>query len=168
MLRETWDMDAREAAPTTLRETRLPVFEAFIRMFLDCVSVLVKRGLPGGYARVEENIPVFKGKLLVREHLRSNIVRRDRFFVAHDVFSLDNPANRILRSGMEWTVSTTRLEANRRAARQFLAVFEDVPPSSNLAGDFASCTAAERDAHCKKAIDWCRVFLCGKSVSNLP
>lgn len=168
MLRDTWDMDAREAAPTTLRETRLPVFEAFIRMFLDCVSVLVKRGLPGGYARVEENIAVFKGKLLVREHIQSNIVRRDRFFVAHDVFSLDNPANRILRSGMEWTVSTTRLEANRRAACQLLAVFEDVPPSSNLAGDFASCTAAKRDAHCKKVIDWCRVFLCGKSVSNLP
>lgn len=168
MLRETWDLDAKEATPAELRTARLPVFEAFIRMFLGCISELVKRGLPGGYARIESNEPFFKGKLLVSDHIRNNLVRKDRFFVAHDEFSLDNPANRILRTGLEWVVKTTRLDSNRRLARQLLAVFEDVPRSSNLVGDFASCAAAERNAHCKKAIDWCRVFLRGLSISNLP
>ena len=168
MLRETWDLDAKEATPAELREARLPVFEAFIRMFLGCVSELVKRGLPGGYARIENNEPFFKGKLLVADHIRSNLVRKDRFFVAHDEFRLDNPANRILRTGLEWVVKSTHLDSNRRLARQLLAVFEDVPRSSNLVGDFASCAAAERNAHCKKAIDWCRVFLRGYSISNLP
>lgn len=168
MLRETWDLNAKEATPSELREARLPVFEAFIRMFLGCVSELVKRGLPGGYARIKNNEQFFKGKLLVADHIRSNLVRKDRFFVAHDEFSLDNPANRILRTGLEWVVKTTRLDSNRRLARQLLAVFEDVPRSSNLVGDFASCAVAERNAHCKKAIDWCRVFLLGYSISNLP
>ena len=168
MLRETWDLDAKEATPAELRAARLPVFEAFIRMFLGCVSELVKRGLPGGYARIESNEPFFKGKLLVSDHIRNNLVRKDRFFVAHDEFSLDNPANRILRMGLEWVVKTTRLDSNRRLARQLLAVFEDVPRSSNLVGDFSSCSAAERNAHCKKAIDWCRVLLRGLSISNLP
>ena len=168
MLRETWDLNAKEATPSELREARLPVFEAFIRMFLGCVSELVKRGLPGGYARIKNNEPFFKGKLLVSDHIRNNLVRKDRFFVAHDEFSLDNPANRILRTGLEWVVKTTRLDSNRRLTRQLLAVFEDVPRSSNLVGDFASCAAAERNAHCKKAIDWCRVFLRGLSISNLP
>ena len=84
MLRETWDLDAKEATPAELRAARLPVFEAFIRMFLGCVSELVKRGLPGGYARIESNETFFKGKLLVVDHIRNNIVRKDRFFVAHD------------------------------------------------------------------------------------
>lgn len=167
MLRETWNLDAKEAAPAELRAARLPVFEAFIRMFLGCVSELVKRGLPGGYARIESNEPFFKGKLLVADHIRNNLVRKDRFFVAHDEFSLDNPANRILRTGLEWVAKTTRLDSNRRLARQLLAVFEDIPRSSNLVGDFASCSAAERNAHCKTAIDWCRVFLRGHSISNL-
>lgn len=168
MLRETWDLDAKEATPAELREARLPVFEAFIRMFLGCVSELVKRGLPGGYARIENNEPFFKGKLLVADHIRNNLVRKDRFFVAHDEFSLDNPANRILRTGLEWVVKTTRLDSNRKLARQLLAVFEDIPRSSNLVGDFSSCSAAERNTHCKKAIDWCRAFLRGYSISNLP
>lgn len=168
MLRETWDLDAKEATPAELRAARLPVFEAFIRMFLGCISELVKRGLLGGYARIESNEPFFKGRLLVSDHIRNNLVRKDRFFVAHDEFSLDNPANRILRTGLEWVVKTTRLDSNRRLARQLLAVFEDVPRSSNLVGDFASCAAAERNAHCKKAIDWCRIFLRGLSISNLP
>ncbi len=168
MIRETWDLNAKEATPSELREARLPVFEAFIRMFLGCVSELVKRGLPGGYARIKNNEQFFKGKLLVADHIRSNLVRKDRFFVAHDEFSLDNPANRILRTGLEWVVKTTLLDSNRRLARQLLAVFEDVPHSSNLVADFSSCEAAERTAHCKKAIDWCRVFLHGLSISNLP
>ena len=150
MLRETWDLNAKEATPSELREARLPVFEAFIRMFLGCVSELVKRGLPGGYARIENNEPFFKGKLLVADHIRNNLVRKDRFFVAHDEFSLDNPANRILRTGLEWVVKSTHLDSNRRLARQLLAVFEDVACSSNLVGDFASCAAAERNAHCGK------------------
>ena len=168
MLRETWDLDAKEATPAELRAARLPVFEAFIQMCLGCVSKLVKRGLPGGYARIESNEPFFKGKLLVADHIRNNLVRKYRFFVAHDEFSLDNPANRILRTGLEWVAKTTHLDSNRRLARQLLAVFEDIPRSSNLVGDFASCSAAERNAHCKTAIDWCRVFLRGYSISNLP
>lgn len=167
MLRETWDVDARESAPTDLRTARLPVFEAFIRMFLGVVDTLVKRGLPGGYARIERNEQFFKGKLLVAEQIRRNLVRRDRFFVAHDVFSLDNPANRILRSGLEWCLRRARREANLRLARQLLAAFEDVPASANTASDFASCASAERNAECRKALDWCRVFLNGQSVSNL-
>ena len=168
MLRETWDLDAKEATLAELRAARLPIFEAFIRMFLGCVSELVKRGLPGGYTRIENNEPFFKGKLLVADHIRNNLVRKERFFVAHDEFSLDNPANRILRTGLELVVKTTHLDSNRRLARQLLAVFEDIPRSSNLVGDFASCAAAERNADCKKSIDWCRVFLRGHSISNLP
>lgn len=167
MLRETWDVDARESAPTNLRTARLPVFEAFIRMFLSLVDTLVKRGLPGGYTPIESDERFFKGKLLVAEHIRRNLVRKDRFFVAHDVFSLDNPANRILRSGLEWSLLRAKHEANRRLARQLLAAFEDVPTSKNLAADFASCASAERNADCRKAIDWCRVFLRGQSISNL-
>ena len=167
MLRKAWDIDAKAATPTELRTARLPVFEAFIQMFLSAISVLVKRGLPGSYTRIEDNEQFFKGKLLAARNVRENLVRRDRFFVAHDAFCLDNPANRILRSGLDWSLRQAKHEANQRLARQLLAAFEDIPSSVNLAADFASCAAAERNADCRKAIDWCRVFLRGQSISNL-
>ena len=168
MLHDAWDIVPAESSPNSLRTARIPVFEAFIRIFLDSANAIVKRGLAGGYGRVEENERFFKGKLRVAEHIRQNSVRRDRFFVAHDVFSLDNPANRILRSGLEWALGKARLESNQRLARQLLAAFEDVPASANLAGDFASCVAAERHNGYKVALDWCRLFLRGESVANLP
>ncbi len=168
MLRSAWDLDAREAAPTELLHARMPVFEAFVRMFLDLVAGLVKRGLPGGYTRIEGNERFFKGKLLVAAQVRENLVRKERFFVAHDEFRLDNPANRLLRSGLEWCLRESCHDANRRTARQLLTAFEDIPSSNDVAGDFASCAEAERQVHCRKALDWCRVFLRGNSIANLP
>jgi len=153
---------------TDLRLSRLPLLEAFFRTFLDTIGRLAKRGLAGGYVRLEENERLFKGKLLVAEHIRRNLVRRERFYVSHDAFLTDTPANRILRTSLEFVRSRTAMEKNRRDSIRLLSVFEDVPPSTDQESDFAACKTPTRDAVYREAVAWCDVFLRGRSLANLP
>lgn len=169
LLREAFDLDPALRGPADLRMARLPLLEAFFRLFLEALERLVKRGLPGGYVRVEGNERFFKGKLLAAEHLRQNLVRRERFFVAHDVFRADTPANRILRAGLDFTRARAVSGENRRAAGRLLAgTFGDIPPSRALDADFAACAAAERDGLQRAALRWCDVFLRNRALANLP
>lgn len=168
MLREAFDIDPALRGPTDLRLARLPLLEAFYRMFLEALERLVKRGLPGGYVRMEGNERFFKGKLIVTEHIRRNIVRRERFWVAHDVFRSDTPANRLLRAGLDYVRGNALSEVNRRAAGRLAAVFEEIPPSRNPEADFGACAAAERDGLQREALRWCDIFLRGRALANLP
>lgn len=168
MLRDAFDLEPALRGSADLRVARLPLLEAFFRMFLETLERLVKRGLSGGYARVEGNERFFKGKLLVAEHLRRNFVRRERFWVAYDVFHSDTPANRLLRSGLDFVRVQAASEANRRAAGRLAGAFEEIPPSRDCGADFAACAATERDGLQREALRWCDVFLRGRGLANLP
>lgn len=168
LLREAFDIEPAVRGPADLRLARLPLLEAFYRMFLESLERLVKRGLPGGYARVEGNERFFKGKLMVAEHIRQNLVRRERFWVAHDVFRTDTPANRILRAGLDFVRGRAVAEENRRAAGRLAGAFAEIPASRDLAADFGACAAAERDGLQREALRWCDVFLRGRGLANLP
>lgn len=51
---------------------KMNIFEVFIRMFLDEVLFIVKRGLKSSYETISENESVFKGKLLFSEQIKHN------------------------------------------------------------------------------------------------
>ena len=50
---------------SSVGSAQMNLFEIFVRMFLDEVFPLVKRGLPCGYEVAEENSAFFRGKLMV-------------------------------------------------------------------------------------------------------
>lgn len=168
MLRDAFDIDPALGGPADLGLARLPLLEAFFRMFLASLERLVKRGLPGGYVRVESNERFFKGKLLVAEQLRQNLVRRERFCVAHDVFLSDTPPNRLLRSGLEYVRAHAATEENRRAADRLRQAFDEIPLSRDPVADFGASSTAFRDTLQREALRWCEVFLLDRGLANLP
>ena len=140
-------------------DSRMRVFDAFVRRFLDDVAELVKRGLKGGYSTVSGNEHFFKGKLNVAENIRQNIAHRERFFVEYDVFSSDAPENRLIRAALE----RLRIEVGDAGCRndinRLLPVFEEVPRSKNVDADLAAAKAVRNGELYKSVIDWCGVFL---------
>ena len=168
MFRAALEIDAKSVSESDQRFARLPVLEAFLRAFLVCVSDIVRHGLAGGYARIEGNEQFYRGKLLVAQHLRDNLVRRDRFYVAYDSFRSNTPANRLIRSGVDFVISHSGSDETRTSARRLAIALEDVPPSANLAADFAACSPPPRDGSYRAALIWCGVFLRGSSLANLP
>lgn len=168
MFRAALDIDAKSISESDQRLARLPILEAFLRAFLVCVSEIVRHGLAGGYAQMEGNEQFYKGKLLVAQHLRDNLVRRNRFYIAYDSFRSDTPANRLIRSGLDFVASHSGSDQTRISARRLITAFEDIPPSANLTADFAACSTPPRDGCYRAALTWCGVFLRGSSLANLP
>ena len=72
------------------------MLDVFVRLFLDELVLLTKKGLARSYLSVENNIPVMKGRILFPQHIRTNIVDSSRIYVEYDEFSANRPANRLI------------------------------------------------------------------------
>ncbi len=83
----------------TLARSRL--LDLIVMRFLEEVERLLHEGLAKGYRTEEANGPKFRGRLLIAENLRENLVRADRFYVRFTEYDRDTVSNRILGAALE-------------------------------------------------------------------
>ncbi len=76
MLKVLRDSPYKMLQSTTVDIEKMNIFEIFVRMFIDEVFFLVKRGLKSSYETVSANETFFKGKLLFAEQLKHNTITR--------------------------------------------------------------------------------------------
>ena len=144
----------------------MDLFEIFVRMFLDEVFPLVKRGLPCGYELAEENAAFFRGKLMVSQHVRFNFAHQERSYIQHDQFSANRPENRILKAALLYLYRCSRSLKNRADIKVLLQAFLNVPPSADFASDFARRRPDRAAREYQNALLWSRIFLEGKSFTS--
>lgn len=109
-----------------LRERDL--LSVFMLLFVDQVDRLVREGLARSYRGNQANLRQFRGRLLVKDHLRENLLHRERFFTAHTIFDEDNAANATLREAL---VAVSRCANEGEIAdrsRRLLAIFPELKP----------------------------------------
>lgn len=80
---------------------RSSLLEIIALRFVVEVERLLHEGLARGYRARAENGPAFRGRLLVSQHLRDNLVRPDRFYVEHHAYEHDIAVNQIVRLGLD-------------------------------------------------------------------
>ena len=91
MLRHLREFQHIETTDAQVATRQMPLFEVFIRQFLQSVNTLVKRGLRSEYVRREDNQNFMKGKLLASKQLKHNLINKHRFYVEYDEYLLDRP-----------------------------------------------------------------------------
>ena len=79
MLRSMKDFPSKVFNDASLKIDHMNLYEIFINMYLQEVRHLVKRGIKSAYISQEDNLRYYKGKLLVGQHLRNNLVHKERF-----------------------------------------------------------------------------------------
>jgi len=146
-----------------LLAARMPLLEVFIAEFLSSVQAIVKRGLRGDYVQKLGDLFELRGKLLVSQHLRRNLVRADRFFTEHDEFSTNRPENRLLRTALCRVLTETRNVENQRFARELDFLFVDIPVSPDIVSDFARVRKVRGMDYYDNALAWARLILEGNS-----
>lgn len=166
MLRTVKDVAFKDFNDANLKTGRLNLFEIFISLFVAQIDILVKQGLKSAYNPVEANEIFFKGKLNVPQNLKHNYVRRERFFVGYDEWSLDRPENRLLKSGLLFVQKQTRDDHNWLSIRRLLSAFDGLKISENYEADFSKCVSDRNLSHYAKALSWCKVFLYGSSFTT--
>lgn len=145
---------------------RFPMLEAFVRQFLDNLNVLARGGLARRYITVEENLPYLRGRIQFPQQTRNNVANRARFFLAHDELSVNRPANRLIHSALATLRPQVQNGENRQLLRELTATFADVPPASNLHGDWREHRVDRSMRHYGPVMQWVGLFLFNRGLTT--
>ena len=146
---------------------KMNIFEIFIRMFINEVLLIVKKGLKSNYETIESNERVFKGKMKFAQQIKYNYAHKEQSYVEYDEFNTNCPENKLLKSTLLYLYKNTHSLKNKNDIKMLLNSFLEVEKSINYEDDFNRIIAADRN---KKdyttALLWSKIFLMGKSFTS--
>ena len=166
MLKTLKDSPYKSLQTTNVDVEKMDIFEVFMRMFIDEVFFIVKRGLKCSYETVTSNENFFKGKVIFPEHIKLNYAHKERAYVAFDEFNNNRPENKLIKSTLLYLYKQTKSIKNKTDIKTLLTAFNEVAPSSDYAGDFSLFVPDRNMKDYSTALMWCRIFLMGKSFTS--
>ena len=166
MLKTLKDFPCKTLQTANLNTEKMSIFEIFIRMFLDEVFRIVKKGLSCDYETVASNERFFKGKLQIPAHIKHNYAHKERFFVSYDIFHVNRVENRLLKSTLLYLYQKSASERNKTDIKTLLCSFVEVEPSVNPDVDFAKLSSDRRVKDYETVLQWCKVFLHGRTFTS--
>lgn len=166
MLKTLKDSPYKSLQTTNVDVEKMDIFEVFMRMFIDEVFFIVKRGLKCSYETITSNENFFKGKVIFPEHIKLNYAHKERAYVAFDEFNNNRPENKLIKSTLLYLYKQTKSIKNKTDIKTLLTAFNEVTPSSDYAGDFSLFVPDRNMKDYSTALMWCRIFLMGKSFTS--
>jgi 5-methylcytosine-specific restriction enzyme subunit McrC len=145
---------------------KMNIFEIFIRMFIDEMFFIVKRGLKCSYETIEEKANFFKGKMKFSQQIRYNFAHKERNCVEYDSFTVNRPENRLLKATLQYLYRYSSSSKNRTDISRLLNSFGEVDASVDYNSDFSKSISDRNMKDYTTALMWSRVFLMGKSFTS--
>lgn len=102
------------------------ILDIYFDAFLTETERIVRHGLHKSYRSTEENLGKVKGKILFTEHIRRNYVHKERFFVGHKVYDVNNKLNQILLKALLILSRTSRNPNHDIRIKRLILDFDDV------------------------------------------
>lgn len=158
MLRSMKDFPSKVFTNANLKMDRMNLYEIFINMYLQEVCNLVKHGIKSAYVGVEDNLTVYKGKLLVNQHIKQNLAHKERFYVGYDEYQVNRAENKLVKSTLLKLQKLTSSAENAKEIRQLLTSFELVEPSMNYDMDFLKVSINRNTKDYEMLMKWSKVF----------
>ncbi|PMC69472.1 restriction endonuclease [Fusobacterium nucleatum] len=166
MLRSLKDFLGKNFKNADLKISKMNLYEIFINMYLSDVRVLVKNGLKSTYVVKEDNIKFYKGKLQVSQHIKMNLVHKERFYMVYDEFLVDRAENKLVKATLLKLQKLTSSSQNSKEIRQLLIAFELVETSTNYEKDFSKVSIDKNTKDYANLMKWSKVFLLNKSFTS--
>ena len=166
MLKTLKQTPCKSFQTTNVNVERMNMFEVFIRMYIDEVFYIAKRGLKCNYETVQSNERVFKGKILFSKQMQYNRIHKEKCFVEYDVFNVNRAENKLIKATLHYLYRTSTSSANRKDIKVLLSSFCDVEASANYEKDFAKVVSDKNMKDYAYAMLWSKVFLSGKSFTS--
>ena len=144
-----------------------PILEFFIQNYITELEYIVREGLTNNYIDIEENVNFLRGKLLVTENLKNNLITHHKFYCQYDEFSTNTSLNKILKTTLRHLILRTKSSANKRKLLNLMSHFENTDYSINVGADIDKCKKDfRRLSKFQTILDWSEVFLTGRSFGN--
>ncbi|KAA9022925.1 McrC family protein [Niallia endozanthoxylica] len=166
MLRSMKDFPSKVFNDASLKMDRMNLYEIFIHMYIQEVRILLKKGLRSAYLPVEDNLNYYKGKLMVQEQIKNNLVHKERFYVGYDEFDINRPENRLIKSTLLKLQKLSSSAVNIKEIRRQLSYFEMIKPSTNYTKDFSRVVIDRNTKDYELLMRWSKVFLLNQSFTT--
>ncbi len=148
-----------------LKSSKLPLFEIFISMFLEELSVLIRKGIKSDYIQKEENLHFLKGKLQISKQIQHNSIHKEKFFVEYEEFSNDRVENRLIKTCLKYLYNKSTLNKNQQKIREFLFVFDTIGVSHTPKNDFKNLKLNRQMKEYESVLIYAKIFLYGNSFA---
>jgi len=139
------------------RQDNQTLHEWLLERFLDDLRDLVARGMRGAYITTEDNLVTLRGRLLVGPNIRRNAFAAHRLWCSFDIFSIDRPENRLIRTAIDRVITGTETVKTRQRALGLRELLREIPLSSNIRADFAAWRTDRSMLHyteIRQTCDW--------------
>lgn len=145
-----------------------PLPDVLIRLFLNEVRLLIKKGIRNDYVSVRDETPFLKGRLQVAAQISQPVGRQHLFQVKYDEFLPDRAENRLIHTALTKVAKWSRVIENQRLANELLFVFDDIPQSTNTKQDFTRWLDRDRSmVHYRGLKGWCELIIDEESPYSL-
>ncbi|MDX4063625.1 McrC family protein [Aliarcobacter skirrowii] len=165
MLKTLKNSPFKNSSVANLKSSKIPLFEIFISMFLEELTVLVRNGIKSDYISKEENLKFLKGKLKISEQIKYNTIHKERFFVQYEEFISNRVENRLIKTTLQFLYNKSKLNKNQQRIREFLFVFDEIEISHNIKTDFSNIKLNRQMKDYEQVLLWCKTFLFENSFS---
>lgn len=165
MLKTLKNSPFKNLSVANLKSSKIPLFEIFISMFLEELTVLVRNGIKSDYISKEENLKFLKGKLKISEQIKYNTIHKERFFVQYEEFISNRVENRLIKTTLQYLYKKSKLNKNQQRIREFLFVFDEIEISHNIKTDFSNIKLNRQMKDYEQVLLWCKTFLFENSFS---
>lgn len=148
-----------------LKNSKMPLLEIFITMFLEELAKLIQKGIKSDYVNQEDNLKFLKGKLKINEQIKRNYIRKERFYVEYQEFISDRVENRLIKTTLHYLYKKSKSNKNQQRIREFLFTFDEIGVSYNIKNDFSKVKLNRQMKDYERILVWCKTFLLENSFS---
>jgi len=83
------------------------LLDVYLFSFLSEVQSIVQMGFIKKYRQISTNSKVFKGRLLIGQHLQNNLIHKERFFTQHSVYDANHTLNSVIKKAVRIVILVT-------------------------------------------------------------
>lgn len=156
MLRSTKNIPFKTIQKGYIKVDNISILDIFINEFLNYLDDILICGIASKYVSVSESSTYLKGKVDYSKQYKNSIYK-NRFFITHETFTINNPENRLIKS----TLLLLKKTAYSTRIQKILSYFDTILPSKDYLKDFAHCNIKSYE----EILKWCKVFLMGNGFT---
>jgi len=143
---------------------RLPLIEAVILKFAQRLLTELQRGPDQAYLTREENSAYVRGKILLSEHLRRNVVSSERVYVSYDELRADTWLNRILKYVCGLLLGRSRVPWTQRCLRDALLHLDEVQDLAIELHHLDRVHLNRGTERFRDLLEFCRIVVAGTGI----
>lgn len=159
MLAVALDLPVRTTDKTEIQTFHHPLLEWVMKQFVLSLEHLIKRGLRFDYRRIEEEQRYLRGQLDISEQIRQPPGRAHIFNIRHDLYLVDRPENRLLKSALMRVCRLTQQSDTWRLSHELAGLLAEISDSQNIPADFRQWRNERLMAHYRPVRPWCELVL---------